>query len=267
MRLLSVIKPFIVMKYKVMLEYKAAFWAASFAQILHYSIELLLLWVLVMRFQNLGGWTADEIVLLYSLQLLTYALAGTFFFGCCNYLGDRIQSGQFDEALTLPIPPLLYEVLNNFTTDYIRHFVLALGCFIFAVVRLNISFNFLKAVMLIVNILGGTLICAAAQLIFSTPNLWMVRGTGIVDFFYYESIPFIRYPITIFPLFMQVILTYILPYAFINFFPAQYFLGKTDFSIFSPMFQYLTPLVGVVAFSISIWFWNWGLKKYQSTGS
>ena len=92
-------------------------------------------------------------------------------------------------------------------------------------------------------------------------------GTGIVDFFYYESIPFIRYPITIFPLFMQVILTYILPYAFINFFPAQYFLGKTDFSIFSPMFQYLTPLVGVVAFSISIWFWNWGLKKYQSTGS
>ena len=220
-----------------------------------------------MRFQNLGGWTADEIVLLYSFQLLTYALAGTFFFGCCNSLSDRIQSGQFDEALTLPMPPLLYEVLNHFTTDYIRHFVLALGCFLFAVVRLNLSFNFWKVVLLIVDILGGTLICAAAQLIFSTPNLWMVRGTGIADFFYYESILFIRYPITIYPLFLQVLLTCVLPYAFINFFPAQFFLGKTDFSIFSPFFQYLTPLVGAAAFGFSLWFWNWGLKKYQSTGS
>ena len=167
MRYLSLIKTFLVMKYKVLLEYKAAFWVASFSQILHYSTELLLLWVLVMRFQNLGGWTADEIVLLYSFQLLTYALAGTFFFGCCNSLSDRIQSGQFDEALTLPMPPLLYEVLNHFTTDYIRHFVLALGCFLFAVVRLNLSFNFWKVVLLIVDILGGTLICAAAQLIFS----------------------------------------------------------------------------------------------------
>lgn len=267
MRRLSLIKTFIAMKYKVLLEYKAAFWAASLAQILNYSIDLLLLWVLVMRFQNLGGWTADEIVLLYSLQLLTYALAGTFFFGCCNYLSDRIQSGQFDEALTLPMHPLLYEILNNFTTDYIRHFVLALAFFAFSVVQLDISFNFMKIVLLIVNVLGGTLINAAAMLIFSTPNFWMVRGSGIVDLFYYEAIPFIRYPITIFPLFLQVTLTCILPYAFINFFPAQYFLGKTDFSIFSPLFQYLTPLVGVVAFSISIWFWNWGLKKYQSTGS
>ena len=267
MRYLSLIKTFLVMKYKVLLEYKAAFWVASFSQILHYSTELLLLWVLVMRFQNLGGWTADEIVLLYSFQLLTYALAGTFFFGCCNSLSDRIQSGQFDEALTLPMPPLLYEVLNHFTTDYIRHFVLALGCFLFAVVRLNLSFNFWKVVLLIADILGGTLICAAAQLIFSTPNLWMVRGTGIVDFFYYESIPFIRYPITIYPLFLQVLLTCVLPYAFINFFPAQLFLGKTDFSIFSPFFQYLTPLVGAAAFGFSLWFWNWGLKKYQSTGS
>ena len=64
MRHLSLIKTFLVMKYKVLLEYKAAFWVASFSQILHYSTELLLLWVLVMRFQNLGGWTADEIVLL-----------------------------------------------------------------------------------------------------------------------------------------------------------------------------------------------------------
>lgn len=267
MRYFSLIKAFISMKYKTMLEYKAAFWAASVSQILYYSVDLLLLWVLVSKFQHLGSWNADEIILLYAFYLLTYALAGFFFFGCCNYLSDRIQSGQFDEALTLPVHPLFYEVFNHLTTDYIRHFVLALAFFIFAVVRLEISFNLIKIVLLILNLLGGTLIHAAAALFFSTPNLWLVKGTGIVDLFYYEALPFISYPITIFPKIIQILMTFLLPYAFINFFPAQYFLGKSDFSIFSPAFQFLTPLVGVVAFAISLWFFNRGLKRYQSTGS
>ena len=31
----------------------------------------------------------------------------------------------------------------------------------------------------------------------------------------------------------QIILTLIIPYAFINFYPAQYFLGKQDFIMFN----------------------------------
>lgn len=54
MRHLSLIKTFLVMKYKVLLEYKAAFWVASFSQILHYSTELPLLWVLVMALSEPG---------------------------------------------------------------------------------------------------------------------------------------------------------------------------------------------------------------------
>jgi ABC-2 type transport system permease protein len=267
MKLLSLAKAFILLKYKAAFEYKAAFWAATFSQILYYSIDLLLMWVLISRFRNLAGWTIDEMFLLYSLQLMSYALAGTFFFGCCCFVSGRIQSGQFDDSLTVPMHPLLYEVLSHFTTDYIRHFLLALAVLILSLVRLGVSFNLLKVLMLLLTILGAAMINAAALVFFSTPNFWMVKGERILDLFYYEAIPFIRYPITIFPLAIQGVLTFLLPYAFISFYPAQYFLGKTDFSIFSPLFQYLTPLVGLIVFCISLLFWNWGLKKYQSTGS
>jgi ABC-2 type transport system permease protein len=266
-KLLSLAKAFILLKYKVAFEYKAAFWVATFSQILYYGIDVLLIWVLVTRFQNLGGWTVDEIMLLYSMQLLSYALAGTFFFGCCTFMGERIQSGQFDDSLIVPMHPLLYGVLNNFTTDYIRHFLLALVVFVISLIRLNVSFDVVKILMLILILLGSTLINAAALVFFSVPNFWMIMGGRVGDLFYYEAIPFIRYPITIFPLAIQGILTFLLPYAFINFYPAQYFLGKTDFSVFSPLFQYLTPLVGLTVFGGSLLFWNWGLKKYQSTGS
>ena len=82
MKLFSTWLSFIAIKYKMIMEYKGAFWAASVSQILWYGVDFLLIWVLVLQFKNLAGWSADEIIFLYSIQLFTYAVAGTFFFTC-----------------------------------------------------------------------------------------------------------------------------------------------------------------------------------------
>ncbi len=267
MKLFSTWISFIVFKYKMVMEYKGAFWAATVSQVLWYGVDFLLIWVVVSRFKNLAGWSADEIIFLYSIQLITYAIAGTFFFNSCTSLGKRIQSGAFDESLTVPVHPLLYEVMSNYNTDYIRHICLALIIFITSFVRLGLSLTISRFFMLIIFLMGGALIQAGGLLIFSAPNFWMIRGEKLLNLFFYETISFIRYPITIYPLVLQGILIFVLPYAFVNFYPAQYFLGKSDFSIFSPVFQYLTPAVGVLVFLFGVCFWNWSLKRYQSTGS
>ncbi|WOO34832.1 ABC-2 family transporter protein [Anaerocolumna sp. AGMB13020] len=267
MNLFSTWKTFIVLKYKMAFEYKGAFWAATFSQVLWYGVDFLLMWVLVSRFKTLAGWSADEIIFLYSIHLITYAAAGTFFFNSCISLSGRVQSGAFDDSLMVPLHPLLYEVMSNYNTDYIRHICLAVIVFIVSLVRLDLAFNPLKIVLLILFLIGGTLIQAGALLIFSAPNFWIIRGDKLLDLFYYETITFIRYPISIYPVVLQGILTFVLPYSFINFYPAGYFLGKNDFTIFHPSLQYLTPLVGCIVFAFGVFFWNRGLKKYQSTGS
>lgn len=267
MKLFTTWKSFILIKYKVAFEYKGAFWAASFSQILWYGVDFLLLWVLVSRFKNLAGWNADEIIFLYSMQLITYAVAGTFLFNSCISLSWRVQSGAFDDSLVVPMNPLLYEIMSNYNTDYIRHIFLAVVVFIISLIRLDIKLNLIKVILLLIFLLGGTLIQAGAMLIFSSPNFSIIRGEKLLDLFFYETIVFIRYPITIYPIVLQGILTFLLPYSFINFYPAQYFLDKNDFSIFHPVLQYMTPVVGCIIFSIGVFLWNNGLKKYQSTGS
>jgi len=267
MKLFSTWLSFIAIKYKMIMEYKGAFWAASVSQILWYGVDFLLIWVLVLQFKNLAGWSADEIIFLYSIQLFTYAVAGTFFFSSCTTLARRIQSGAFDESLTVPVHPLLYEIMSNYNPDYIRHISLALFIFIISFKRLGLSLTFTKFIMLVIFLAGGSLIQAGAFLIFSAPSFWVIRGEKLMDLFFYEFIRFIRYPITIYPIVLQGVLTFVLPYAFINFYPAQYFLGKNDFSIFSPILQYLTPAAGIIVFLFGVCFWNWGLKKYQSSGS
>jgi ABC-2 type transport system permease protein len=75
------------------------------------------------------------------------------------------------------------------------------------------------------------------------------------------------YPIDIYGKGIQSILTFILPYSFVNYFPARLLLGAGDYTFFSKSFDYLTLAVGVVAFCAAYLFWTVSVRKYKSTGS
>lgn len=267
MKTLRMLGHFLRLKFRANMEYKGAFWAGTFAQVFSYGVDFLLIWILVSRFKSLAAWSSDEIIFLYAIKLMTYGIAGTFFFHSCTSLPLRIQSGSFDETLTQPMNPLLYEVLSNCSTGYIRHIGLSIVILVISFARMQIVLTPLKIFMLILFLLGGALIQSGLFLVFTAPNFWMIRGERLLGLFFFEISNFVQYPITIYPVFIQVILSFVLPYAFINFYPSQYFLDKNDFSVFDPFMQYLTPLVGVVVFAFGVWFWHWGIKKYQSTGS
>jgi len=73
---------------------------------------------------------------------------------------------------------------------------------------------------------------------------------------------FAFYPILIYPKFIGFILTWIIPYAFASFYPADYFLHK-GFEHYSM----LTPVIAIILWVIALRVWEFGLKNYSSTGS
>ena len=77
---------------------------------------------------------------------------------------------------------------------------------------------------------------------------------------------FIRYPISIYPKAIQLLLT-VVPFAFINFFPAHLFLDRAGDGTFAPALRYGGPPVAVATLILSVLLWNAGIKRYQSTGS
>ncbi len=63
-------------------------------------------WVVLTRFEAIGGWTLGEIAFLYGLRLIVHAVAGVLagpFFG----LEWQVRSGEFDRYLVRPVSPLL----------------------------------------------------------------------------------------------------------------------------------------------------------------
>jgi ABC-2 type transport system permease protein len=66
---------------------------------------------------------------------------------------------------------------------------------------------------------------------------------------------------------VRYVLTFLLPFAFMNYFPAAYFLGKSDATLGFPLAIGLaTPLIGLGCASLSYTFWRAGLDRYQGVG-
>lgn len=247
--------------------HRAASLLFAFAQVASYGAEFLLIWVLVSQFHAIGEWGPYEVMFLYALNLFSYGLAGAFLYYPCAALSMLIQSGEFDATLTKPLNSLPHMVFKYFSIGYYSYFSVAGTVLFICIIKLEIVITPLTILFLIMTLAGGALIQGAALIFTSVPSFWLIRNTGLQGILMYDLKGFIRYPISIYSKALQVFLTLIVPYAFINFYPAQYFLKKNDFLMFHPVFQFLTPLVGIVLFLAAHKFWNIGVNHYQSTGS
>ena len=258
---------FICVRLKAMLIYPKAFLAGFAAQAFSHAINIFLLWVVISKFNTLNGWTPLEVLLIYSFNLFTYGLAGFFMFNPCFGLSALIRSGEFDDVLTKPLNPLFYLISREFNVGYISHCLLSLIVLIVCLVNLHIQFTIVSFIFLIIFTVSGALIQAAAFLFVFVPSFWIIKNDAIPDIFFFRATDFIRYPISIYNKAVQIILTFIFPYAFISFYPVQYFLHKTDFLMFPSYIQYLSPFVGIALFVLAYQFWGFAINHYQSTGS
>ncbi|MFD0590348.1 ABC transporter permease [Paenibacillus sp. GCM10027627] len=264
---LSLYWTFIRINIKAKTEYRAAFLMTFFSRGVLWSTEFALIWVLLHQFQSIAGWGQYEVMFLYALNLTSYSLAAFFCFHPFTKLPAKIQSGEFDELLTKPLNPLLYLMSREFTASYFSNVAFGLLFIAICIHNLGLALGFSDLLFLLLTLIGGTLIQAAAFMYTAIPSFWMVRNTSLANLFLNDFKSFIRYPISIYPASIQIFLTLIVPYAFINFYPAQYFLEKGDFLMFHPSFQYLGIAVGAVLFAGACALWHWGIKHYHSTGS
>ena len=256
----------IYIRLQTMVEYRNAFLWGALAQAASYVAQFLLIWVLINQFHMIGNWEPYQVMFLYALNLCSYAIAGFFMYNLFASLPTMIRTGEFDDLLTKPLNPFLHLTCKNFNYGYFTHFFLSILIIIICFDNLHVKLTPFGVLFLGIVILSGGLIQGAAFLFISAPSFWLIDSNSM-GFFLWDLSGFVRYPITIYPKVIQVVLTLIIPYAFISFYPAQYFLSKNDFSLFYPVFQYLSPIVGILLFWGAYKFWTYGISNYKSSGS
>lgn len=245
--------------------HRSAFWAGVVGQWLGYGATFATLYIMVNTFDVLAGWNADEMIFMYAVNLLSYAIAATFFYNPATTLSTKIRTGEFDGALTKPVHPFLHEFYTGFNFGYVSHISLSLAAMIMASVNVGFSWSPLAVLTFLAMLFGAILVQAAFLIAVSSASFFLIHENPFFELSYTIQ-KFTQYPIAIYPLFLQIVLTFVLPVAFMNFYPASAILGK-DSGAFASVLSRWTPLTGLILFALSVLLWNWALSKYQSAGS
>lgn len=251
---------------KSRMEYKLSFISLVASVVVMYLVNLLLIWVMLHRFGDINDWNFAQVAFLYSLALLSYGLYAMIFSQMRDV--DRLViRGDFDRFLVRPLNPFFQILANRFDLLTTAHLSFSITVFVVASRVVGIGWNLSKAIFLVLTLFGGILIQASLCVLVATLSFWILKTFSLYEMIVYTPRNFVWYPISIYNRAVQFILTFIIPYAFVNYYPATLFLEKLESTLFSNYFCYLCPLVGLAFFCLVYLFWRFGVNHYQSTGS
>lgn len=245
-------------------EYRGDFWLGVLAQMVNYAASYIIIWLFLQRFESIAGWKWPEIALLYSLGLFTYALGASFSYVQMRDLEGEVRSGTFDSVLVKPLNPYLYVICRGFNVAYIAHLSVSSTVLIWSLNQLDIEWTVLRVLYVIGALISGAMIqCGLMTMVGACSFIWI--RTGYLFSLFFRLKEFINYPISVYHTAIQALLIFIVPLAFVNFFPGAFLLQK-EAVLISQWGTWAAPLVGPIILGLGYWLWMACVNKYQGAG-
>jgi len=250
---------------RTQLQYRYAFVMNILGWAMTYAGSAISMWVLLYSFGAIKGWRFWELLFLFALAVLSWSICVIFFFHF-RTLDQYIVQGTFDRFLVRPVHPFLQVISLKFDVG-------AFGQLLFSVVAVALAYSNLglhwepwQWLVLLGAVSGGTLIQGGLLVAVSAFAFWTTRSEQFFWGIMWPLKNLMNYPLAIFPRAIQLVLTFVLPFAFVNYLPALLLLGKSSES-FGTYWGVFSILVGIVFFAICYRFWMAGLNHYKSAGS
>lgn len=249
------------MHFKSILEYKSSFIISFLSQIIMFFSYYFIILALFDKFGNIKGFTLYEVLLCFSIIQFGYAFCEVFARGL-DHFDLLIINGDFDRLLLRPKKIILQVMCSDADFIKLSRLLQSIIVLIISLTNLNVKLTFLKIITLIFMLLGSITIFFGIFLLAASYCFWTVQGLEVRNVFTDGGKHIAQYPIGIFKKGIVYFFTFIIPYAFVNYYPLLYFIGKQNnlLCVFSPLltFVYLIPCFLL---------FRRGLKRYSSVGS
>jgi len=221
---------------------------------------ILLITLVFQQITELNGYTFEQMVFFYGFFQLPRGLDHLITDNIW-LIPNKIRKGELDRHLLRPIDPLFQIVAERFQHEALGE--LLIGGLLIAITypSLGITPTPWMVLLILVLIIIGALIYTSIKLLTASISFWTMNSLQVMVTVYNIS-DFAKYPITIFPTMIQTFITYIVPFAFVSFFPASVLLNQANgLSIL------LQSSIALVIIGSLAWFvWNLGLNGYESSG-
>ena len=258
---MSIYAKVLVQDLKSKMSYRADFIISNIGMIISNLVGFVTFYILFSNFPSINGWTMYEMLFMYGFSLIALTPLQCFFDNNWN-LRFMVRTGDFIKYCFRPINIFFYFISEVFDVKGLGQLCFGVGTLVYAWSHLAIPVTFVTIMQMVLYLLAASLFMIAIMNFAAATCFW-IQNSGYVMVIMFRFKDFAKYPASIFNTVFRVIFTFVIPIAFIAYYPSLVVLRPDNV----PLLSWLSPLIGLVFFYLSYKFWMLGARKYDGTGS
>ena len=263
MRYLKLIRYFAASSTQNELAHRANFWISLLHSLLNLGTGVLGIVVLFSQVETIHGWDLSSTLALLGIHLTIGALRSLFIGPSLDALAGmegEMWTGTFDFTLLRPVDAQFLASVRHWRPFALVDLALGLGVLVVTTIQLGHTLTLASVAAVLVALAAGVTILYAMLLAFTALIFW---SPGFLFTWLFDSLfQMARYPVGLYPGWLRLILTWIIPVGVMTTIPAQALLGQLSAEM----------LIGSVALAVAFFvgasaLFRIGLRRYGSASS
>ena len=261
MQTLKLLSAFFKVNVQMALAYRADTIVNILLNLMWLGWELLSLNIIFSNTTTLGGWGLGELIALLGVFRLVNTMMIAIIWPNTEKFNQSIRDGSMDYTILQPVNSMFLVTFSRITVWRIWDLVLAI---VLIVVGINISGDTtspLSILTFILLTLSGAVVIYSLWIVLIALTFWFTKFDNNVTILH-ALLDAGRYPVTVYPAWLRIIVTFVIPVAVATTIPLQALRGDLNLNQVILFFT-----VGVVSFLIASRVWKSGLKQYSGASS
>ncbi len=242
-------------------QYRVNFFVQLLQSLINLAVGLIGLALVFSHTTDLAGWRRPELLAVMGVYTLMWGVIQAFIQPNMQRLLDEIRDGTLDFALVKPADAQVLISIREFRFWKLVDVVTGAGVVIYAILELKEQIGLAQALGFIAALILGSIMIYCFWLVLTSTAFWFIRVDEMVNLF--EGIYAAgRWPVGIYPEWLQLGLTFLVPVAFAITIPAEALVGR------------LTPLTLLGALGLAVVLallargvWLVGLRHYSGASA
>lgn len=243
------------------LQYRVNFFLQLFQSLVALATAIAVVALVFLYTPTLGGWEPWELMVVVGVHTALGGVIRSVIQPSMQLLMEDIREGKLDFALTKPVDAQLLVSLRRITVWPLIDVVVGLGVVVVAALQSEVTVTPAGAAIFLVALALGAVMIYCLWLIITTGAFWVVRMQHVAELFngLYQAG---RWPIGLFPGWLRLLFTVLVPLAFAVTLPSEALTGRAG----------LLALGGAVVFTAALvaftrWFWRLGVRNYAGASA
>lgn len=247
------------------LAYRGDLLMAALDELMRGLLALAMLEIYLSKTPSIADWSQHELLFVLGFSMVPISLFHTFCGNLYQLSNVYIIQGNLDRVLLRPYPTFLQICFDRISIEDLSGVVFGLILMVVAAARVpDFDLGVGHLALLALLMLSSFGVVVAVFMAFAASGFWFEDRVGMVPPVY-NLMEFGRWPTRIFHPALKLLITCIIPFSFVAFYPAGWLVRGGGGE--AAMTALATPLVALVSLVAANALWSAGIRRYSSTGS